>query len=187
MSIISNVMNSCGLSEEDAKREYEAAIANAADNYACDTIVNGRSGFSALSNAVDEVLSDLGIECDYEVSVAEAVTNYLSAHPDVEERAKRMKEQEDEERRWEQEWREHSAKGEVLAVVHAERSEHTGGLVPDYRYDLDESVKWTPQKDCIFVNKDYIYPWVLRSELDRLGIWYPRPEAERKDEDTDIL
>jgi hypothetical protein len=182
MSIIGNVMNSCGLSEKDAKEEYEAAIANAADNYACDTIVNGRSGFSALSDAVDEVLSDLGIECDYEVSVAEAITNYLASHPDVEERAKRLKEQEDEERRWEQEWREHSAKGEVLAVVHAERSEHTGGLVPDYRYELDEAVKWTPQKYCIFVNKDYIYPWVLRSELDRLGYWYAKPENERREE-----
>lgn len=183
MSIISNVMNSCGLSEKDAKEEYEAAIANAADNYACDTIVNGRSGFSALSDAVDEVLSDLGIECDYEVSVAEAITNYLASNPEVEERAKRLKEQEDEERRWEQEWREHFKKGEVLAVVHAERSEHTGGLVPDYRYELDEAVKWTPQKDCIFVNKDYIYPWVLRSELDRLGYWYPKPENERREEE----
>lgn len=184
MSIIGNVMNSCGLSEEDAKREYEAAIANAADNYACDTIINGRSGFSALSNAVDEVLSDLGIECDYEVSVAEAVTNYLSAHPEVDERAKRLKEEKDEEARWYEEWREHFKKGEVLAVVHAERSEHTGGLVPDYRYELDEAVKWTPQKDCIFVNKDYIYPWFLRSELDRLDYWYPKPE---KEEDKEVL
>ncbi len=186
MSIIGNVMNSCGLSEKDAKEEYEAAIANAADNYACDTIVNGRSEFSALSNAVDEVLSDLGIECDYEVSVAEAITNHLASHPEVEERAKRLKAQEDEERRWEQEWREHSAKGEVLALVHASRSE-LGGVVPDYSYSNDELAMWTPQQDCIFVNKDYIYPWVLRSELDRLGIWYPRPEAERKEEDTDIL
>lgn len=93
MSIISNVMNSCGLSKEEAKEKYEAAIANAADNYACDTIINGRSDFSALSNAVDEVCEDLGIERDYEMSIALAITNYLSAHPEVEENAKKMKEQ----------------------------------------------------------------------------------------------
>lgn len=180
MSIIGNVMNSCGLSEEDAKREYEAAIANAADNYACDTIINGRSGFSALSNAVDEVLSDLGIECDYEVSVSEAITNYLASHPEVEERVNRLKEQEEEEERWREMWRQHLAKGEVYALVHAEKSGNFIGIIPDYDYPEEEYLKWVPQSECICVNKNALYPWVLRTELDRLGYWYPKPEAERK-------
>ena len=187
MSIISNIINNCGLSKEEAQQEYKAAIANAADNYACDTIVNGRSEFSALSDAVDEVCEDLGIERDYEMLVSESIAFYLSAHPDVEERAKRMKEQEEEEERFREMWREHLAKGEVLALVHANISEYTGGIAPDYSFPSEEQVKWMPQSDCICVNNDAMYPWVLRSELDRLGYWYPKPEAKPKSEEDEVL
>ena len=88
MSIISNIINNCGLSKEEAQQEYESAIESAAENYVYD-VAHGTSGFVALSDAVESVLSDLGVDADYEMSVACRIDRYLSEHPEIEANAKK--------------------------------------------------------------------------------------------------
>lgn len=90
MNILENIMNTCFLSsEEEAEKEFSAAIANAAENYAYDK-AHGESGFSALCTAVEEVRDELGLDADYEMTIASAIDLYLSSHPEIEEEAARL-------------------------------------------------------------------------------------------------
>lgn len=60
-AIVNVVMASCGLSEKDATNEILCSLKMARENFACD---------GNLETAVNDVLSDLGLDMDYAEWVA---------------------------------------------------------------------------------------------------------------------
>ena len=178
--ILQNIMDACGIDQDRAREELESELNAAADNYLCETIIDGESDSRAFFAAVDMVTGDLAIEQDYAVSVAEMLTAYVAEHPELEERAKRIRAQKDEEEREEEEAREHISRGEVYALV---RAENRDGVPYPAGRTIEESAAWVMQGECVMMGGGLLIPWVTRSELDRLGIWYARPEAVATEDD----
>lgn len=62
--MLQNIMNMCGVSRDEAKKLLLEEIKMARENFAAD---------GDLLRAVEDVLSDLGIDADYEMQIAEMI------------------------------------------------------------------------------------------------------------------
>lgn len=51
---------------------------------------------------------------------------------------------------------------------------------PDYDMPLEESCAWLPKTECVFVGSKTLISFAKRTELDRLGISYARPDDRKE-------